>query len=330
MSNVNSAECSSSSFAAIYENKECKLNSDYVTSTSIEKDGVSQFTLVYQNSDSSTNNGVSSLYVVQTCNEELTTPTEGTLKKNTDGTYTTSQTSSMACPVFTMNGLIQFIDQYKWIFGPCFIAVGIFFGFVGLGLFKVALFIVSAIAVAGLLLFICYATFLSDNTEVWLGWTMVGVSVALGLVAGFLSVYLENYAAAILAGWGGFLLGVMLNETVLWLANAAWLFWVVNISFAIIFAILGFCFIDHAIVFATSFIGAYMMLKGIGIMAGGFPNIYVLIKMIKSGAIDSIDPAFYGYMAGIVVMTILCIVFQWKFWLKKKQEKEQHPYKNLN
>lgn len=306
------------------------MNSDYVTSTSVETDGNSQFTLLYQNSDASTNNGVSELYVMQTCDENMSTPEEGTLKLSSDGSYVTSQTSSMACPVFTMNGLIQFIDQYKWIFGPSFIVVGIFFGFVGLGLFKVALFIVMTIAVAGLLLFICYATFLSDNTEVWVGWTMVVVSVILGLIAGGLSVMLEKYAAALLAGWGGFLLGVMLNETVLWLANSAWLFWIVNITMAIGFAVLGFCFFDHGIVFATSFIGAYMMLKGIGIMAGGFPNIYVLIEMIKSGAIDTIDPAFYGYMAGIVVMTIVCIVFQWKFWLKKKQEKEAHPYNNLN
>jgi len=249
---------------------------------------------------------------------------------NSDGSYTTTQTSSMACPVFTMNGLIQFIDTYKWFFGPGFIAVGIFFGFVGLGLFKVALFIVMTVATAGLLLFICYATFLQDNTEVWVGWTVVGVSVALGLVAGALSVMLEKYAAAILAGWGGFLLGVMLNETVLWLAQANWLFWVVNIVSAIVFAILGFVFIDHAIVFATSFIGAYMMMKGIGIMAGGFPNIYVLIEMIRSGALDSIDPVFYAYMVGVIIMTIICIVFQWKYWLKKKQEKESHPYNNLN
>jgi len=258
------------------------------------------------------------------------TVTTDELKMISTKEYETTQTSNYACPVFTMNGLIQFIDTYKWIFGVSMIAGGIFFGFIGLGLFKVALFIVMTIAVAGLLLFICYATFLSSNTEAWVGWTMLGVSVALGLVAGFLSVKLEKFAAAILAGWGGFLLGVMVSETVLWLAGAAWLMWVINIAFALVFAILGYIFVDHAIVFATSFIGAYMMMKGIGIMAGGFPNIYVLVNMIEEGAIDSIDPAFYGYMAGVVVMTVICSVFQWKYWLKKKQAAENHPYAQLN
>jgi len=57
-----------------------------------------------------------------------------------------------------------------------------------------------------------------------------------------------------------------------------------------------------------------MSMRGIGIMAGGFPNEYVLINQIQSGAISSIDPVFYAYLAGIVVMTIICTIVQWKMW----------------
>ena len=67
-----------------------------------------------------------------------------------------------------------------------------------------------------------------------------------------------------------------------------------------------------------------MVMKGIGMMAGGFPNIYVLIQMIEDGAIDSIDPVFYAYLAGVIVLTIISTIFQFKCWLKPKQE--QHPY----
>lgn len=177
-----------------------------------------------------------------------------------------------------MNALIQFVDEYWWIFGPSFIAVGIFFAFVGFKLFQIALFIVATIVIAGLLLFVFYSTFLNDNTATWVGWLVLALSIVLGLLGGFLTVYLEKYAAAILAAWGGFLLGVLINESVVWLAGQAWLFWIINIVMALIFFLIGLKFADHAICFATSFIGSYMMMKGIGIMAGGFPNIYVLIK----------------------------------------------------
>merc|ERR1719321_1265541 len=73
----------------------------------------------------------------------------------------------------------------------------------------------------------------------------------------------------------------------------------------------------------------YAYLAGIGIMAGGFPNEYVLMNEIESGAFDNIDPVFYAYLAGIVVMTILCSIVQFKMH-KKQKEAEEHPYAKLN
>jgi len=69
-------------------------------------------------------------------------------------------------------------------------ALGLFFCFLGYKLFQVALFIVVTLVGAGLLLFICYATFLADNTSTALSWTMFSVCCAVGLLAGFLSIKL--------------------------------------------------------------------------------------------------------------------------------------------
>jgi formate hydrogenlyase subunit 3/multisubunit Na+/H+ antiporter MnhD subunit len=80
---------------------------------------------------------------------------------------------------------------------------------------------------------------------------------------------------------------------------------------------------------ATAFLGSYMTMRGIGIMAGGFPNEYVLINEIESGAIDNIDPVFYAYLAGIFVMTIIAAIVQFKMF-KKQKEEESHPYAQLN
>lgn len=333
---MNTAHCSgdgtTTNFAAIYDSKtdSCKLNANYIYGTSENVNGENVFSLVYQNTGSD-NGGISELYVSQKCNSNATDiTTAGLMLNEKQTTYHTAQESNMACPIFTMNALIQFVEEYWYIFGPSFIAVGFFFAFAGFKLFQIALFIVATIVVAGLLLFVFYSTFLSDNTATWVGWLVLALSVVLGLLGGFLTVYMEKFAGALLAAWGGFLLGVLLNETVVWLAGQAWLFWVINIVLALIFFLLGLKFFDHAVMISTSFIGSYMIMKGIGMMAGGFPNIYVLIKMIEDGAMDSIDPVFYAYLAGIVILTILTSIFQFKCWLKKKLEAETHPYQKLN
>ena len=109
--------------------------------------------------------GVTGLSVQQICDESATTVTTSTLVASADGTtYSTSQTSSMACPVFTYNAFVQFVIEFKYIWGPIIIVVGLFLGFLGRKLFNVAVFIVGTIVVSGLILIIFYGTFLKDNT----------------------------------------------------------------------------------------------------------------------------------------------------------------------
>jgi len=244
-------------------------------------------------------------------------------------TYETYQTSSMACPVFTANAFLQFVQDYAWCFGTAFIVLGLFLAFLGRKLFNVAIFMVATIVVAGLILFIFYATCLSTNTEAWVAWLMVACSVLVGLLGGFLAYKLEKVGAALLCAWGGFCLGVLLNETCLYLVSSAALFWCVNIGLAIVFGILGFVLFNQAVMIATSFLGSYMTMRGIGIFAGGFPNEYALINMIEAGAIDNIDPVFYAYLAGIFVMTIIASIVQFKMFAKM-EEAEKHPYNRLN
>ena len=157
-------------------------------------------------------------------------------------------------------------------------AIGLFLTFLGRKIFNVAIFIVAAIVVSGLILIIFYSTFLADNTATWLSWLVVSLALVVGIVCGYLATKVEKIGGALLAGWGGFCLGVVLNETVLYLVESTALFWCVNCGLALLFGIIGFVMFNQAVIIATSFIGAYMTMRGIGIMAGGFPNEYVLIN----------------------------------------------------
>jgi len=66
------------------------------------------------------------------------------------------------------------------------------------------------------------------------------------------------------------------------------------------------------IIAATSFMGSYFVIRGISQYAGGFPNETSLKDELQSGALawDTFPKAFYGYLAGIVVLTGISIVYQ--------------------
>lgn len=204
-----------------------------------------------------------------------------------------------------MNALWTFLDDYSYIWGALFIIAGIFLAFFGRKLFTAAVFLVTAILVVFAILLLFYTTFLKDTTEVWVGWTVLVCSILIGCVAGFFMMKLERVGAALLAGWGGFLVGFMLNETVLYLAESQALFWCTSIGCAIVAAVLSFFLFEHVLINMTAFGGAYMLIRGISFYAGGFPNEFTLADQLKAGDTSAFTNWFYLYMVCILIVAVV-------------------------
>lgn len=87
----------------------------------------------------------------------------------------------------------------------------------GRKLWVVAIFLISAFLTMAIILLVFYTTFLKNTTADWVGWTVLGCSIIFGVILGLVMTKLQRVGAAIIAGWGGFVLGILLNETVLYL-----------------------------------------------------------------------------------------------------------------
>lgn len=139
----------------------------------------------------------------------------------------------------------------------------------------------------------------------------------------------QKLGAAVLGGWGGFLLGILLNTTVLFLANSEVLFWITTVLCAIVGAVCAFFFFETVVISATAFSGSYLFVRGFSLYIGGYPNEFTLAEALKSGALQTIDPWFYLYLAFIIIFTIVCMVVQCKQLKKDKHHKEvteNHSY----
>ena len=259
-------------------------------------------------------------------------PEQGPLFANKDdnascGTVTTL-TASSVCPVYSVDALTQFLDTYFWLFGTVAIVGGVFFTFLGRKLFMVTLFIVGAMITVFAILIIFYSTFLKDDTASWIGWLVLVLSIILGLGVGWLCTKIARFGAAILAGWGGFMLGVLINEMWLYIYGSQAVFWCVSIALAVIACVLAFIWFNQAIMISTAFIGGYFIARGISAFAGGFPPAFEVVNQVKSGAITTIEPVFYAYVAGIFVFAVVGCIVQFKMF-KNMEDKEKHPYDRL-
>jgi hypothetical protein len=222
------------------------------------------------------------------------------------------------------------MTQYAWVFGILSIIGGVFFTYFGRKLFMAALFLIGLVMTVFLILLVFYSTFLKANTEQWVAWVVLVVATLMGLGVGFLFTKLVRFGAAILAGWGGFILGMLVNEMWLYMYGNSYLFWSVNCGTAVVCAILAFCMFNYAVMISTAFLGSFFICRGISYWAGGFPAGYQLVQQVQSGAIDLVDPVIYAYLAGIALLTVTGCVVQIKMFKSMNEEDQKPPYERIN
>ena len=179
--------------------------------------------------------------------------------------------------------------------------------FFGRKLFKPVLFIAGVLLVVSLVWIIFYSTFLKANTKPWVGWVVLSCSVLVGLIVGCIFVKIARLGAFILAAWGGFSLGLIIYNAFFYklVNNSQGGFWGFTIGMALLFGILALFFFDHILIHATAFAGAYLFIMGIGVVAGRYQNPFTIAEERSKGIITSIDPVFYAYMAGTIIMYLL-------------------------
>lgn len=181
-----------------------------------------------------------------------------------------SFTSKQGCATASLSAFWSWLHNNKVAMCIVFIALGLIVGFLGRKLFSVLLFLAGVLITVGLVMVIFYTTFLSDNTKSWVGWVVLGCSVLLGLLVGWLFIKLAKLGAFVLAGWGGFSLGLLLYNAFLYKINSQAFFWCFVIGLALICGVLALFFFDHVLILATALAGAYMTVYGIGLVAGHY------------------------------------------------------------
>lgn len=74
----------------------------------------------------------------------------------------------------------------------------------------------------------------------------------------------------------------------------------------------------------TSFAGAYMLVRGVSLYAGGFPNEFTLAEQLKAGDEAAYSNWFYLYMVCILICAAVGSFVQYK-----TNKKEESPYEKL-
>lgn len=233
-----------------------------------------------------------------------------------------------------MNALFEYMQELYWLFGTIWLVVGLIFCFLGRYLLKVVIFIITAFITLAVLMAISYTTFLEGNTAAGPFWgCFVGYTI-LGLLVGYLCTKLMKIAGAALAGWGGWVLGVVINTIWLSMYGSPALYYSINVILAIIMAILAFVMFDIVMIASTAFIGSFFVMVAASLYAGQFGYAAQLAYLFEQGAVTSINPLVYAYLGGLIILFIVGFIVQYCMFKKlahkdkayEVQDQYKHPY----
>lgn len=221
--------------------------------------------------------------------------------------------SQFGCKYDQLSEIWNFFNNNKWAMFVALTVGGMVLCFAGRAMLKPTLFIVGVLTACLVIIFIFYSTFLKANTEKWVGYAVLAGAVIAGLILGWLLTKFQKVGAFALAGWGGFSLGLVLyNAFVYKISGEPWLFYVTVAGCALAVGLLTLVFFDHILIWSTSALGAFMVPYGIGLVAGDYPNPFTLAELIKNGQLDNINPLYYAYMGGTIVLFIVGLLVQYR------------------
>lgn len=180
--------------------------------------------------------------------------------------------SKYACATLSVSEIWDYIGQYANYFGAFAIIIGFLLCFFGHALIKPSLCFTGFLTTVAVVLFIFYGVYLNNPSDLADFWYFLGGGALAGIAIGLLLAWAVKVGAAILAGWGGFCLALILNETVFYRAGQPWLYWTSIAIISIACAVAAFFVFDHAVILASVVLGAYAMMRGISAYAGHYYN----------------------------------------------------------
>lgn len=230
--------------------------------------------------------------------------------------YTISGSAKAACPFLNYYIVSAFFSQYASFLGALIMIIGIVFFTVGLKFIFVTIVVTCSFAVALILFLFIFNIFtISEYYHVWI---ILGVGLVIGALLGFFLLKAIKVCFFIIGACFGYTIGIFLSTFILeWVSwNPEILYWIIICVSILCFGLLTMWIVKHALIVATSFMGAYLFCRGLSLYVGGFPDENTIMDLIKKQEWDKLadyrTPAVYGYLAGIVVLTIIGIVIQEK------------------
>lgn len=82
------------------------------------------------------------------------------------------------------------------------------------------------------------------------------------------------------------------------------------VVFCLLLGLLSYRMYDPIVILSTSLTGAYMIVRPVSWIFGGFPNEFKLASMIRAGELRTLPSLFFVYFGLIVLLSVIGATYQ--------------------
>lgn len=129
-----------------------------------------------------------------------------------------------------MDAFSQFINKYYFLWGAALIIMGIILAFFGNKFVNLVIFLTFFFACFCILGSIFFYMFMGQIDKDWVKWMAIAGIVAASGGLGYFILRLRKVGVALVAAWGGILLGFMI--TTAFVVSEKWLYWTILVASA--------------------------------------------------------------------------------------------------
>lgn len=221
----------------------------------------------------------------------------------------------------------KFVDAVSPFLGIILIVGGGGLTFAGAKLILIAFMLLVGLGAAGALFMVTSNLFMPVGSSQGLYIGVLLVCLTLGGILGYLSQkFAKAWATTLLATWAGFVAISLLTKAAGIYNPTAIL--CLSIAGAVGGGLLGKKLDKHIKSFGTAFIGSYLLIRGIGVYAGGYPSESEIAKNAEQGKVQKYDAMIWAYLAGFVFFMVSGAFVQLKYLKAAEEDKKDDAFEN--
>lgn len=236
--------------------------------------------------------------------------------------------SPHGCPVLSTGPLGVAIVKWAWWIGAPMIIIGCYMVTTGGRFPKMTLALFTTLAASLTSLFVLFAAVFPANSPAWTVLIVGIVTFCMGGGLGFGAAKWPRIGVVCM----GLSLGSLIGYCVWWLfleshlanRDSLLLQWAVVAITGLTCAIVCIFLFDHAVIITSAIFGAYALIRGVSMYAGGFTNEFEIIMATNNGEIGELTTMMWIYLALILLIAIAGMVSQLK---DRSHHLEMYSYK---